>query len=258
MKKCLPLLSLLLILLLSACGGKEATPDSSQEIHPHTFTEHGFNATHHFMLCQCGETDNAAPHDFTEDEFCETCGFYIYGMGDGCYSICIPDEYGSIVVQKDFDAHDKVIYNWHAEYEYYDDHNPKHIKEYLDDVLLSEQTFQRCENPENGDVYLSEEVYFSEDGSQERLTYDENCYIQSYIITDSLGEAITREDYTYEFDAAGNCTYEVCHTNGILSREVFYEPDTEGSFYACRFVYYDENGQLESEYRFDAYGNKID
>ena len=72
MKKCLPLLCFLLILLLSACGGKEEKADSSGEIHPHAFTDRGANATHHFMLCECGEKDNVTKHNFTEGDFCET------------------------------------------------------------------------------------------------------------------------------------------------------------------------------------------
>lgn len=258
MKKLLPILCLLLILLLGACGGKEEKTDSSQEIHPHTFTEYGSNATHHFMLCECGERDKVATHDTIEDDFCDTCGFFIYAADDGSYSVRIPNAYGSIDHQMDFDAHDKLVYDWHAEYEYYDDRNPKHMKEYVDGVLQSEQTFLRCENPKNGDVYLAEEIYYYEDGSQEIVVYDEYCYIRSVSFTDSLGEIITREDYTYELDADGNCTHESIHTNGVLFREIFYGYDAEGNPYPARYIYYNESGEVDSEYLFDAFGNEIE
>ena len=258
MKKCLPLLCFLLILLLSACGGKEEKADSSGEIHPHAFTKWGFDATHHFMRCECGERNKVATHDTIEDDFCETCGFFIYAADDGSYSVRIPNAYGSIDHQMDFDAHDKLVYDWHAEYEYYDDRNPKHMKEYVDGILQSEQTFLRCENPENGDVYLAEEIYYYEDDSQEILVYDEYCYIRSVSFTDSLGEIITREDYTYELDADGNCTREVARTDGVLTREIFYQPDTNGRYYTSRVINYDENGKFESEFHYDASGNEIE
>ena len=257
MKKAIPLLCLLLILLLSACGSenKEKT-DSSQEIHPHTFSEHGANATHHYMLCECGEKDDVTKHAFTEDDFCEICGFYIY-TSDGYYSFHIPDEHGSIIRQLAFDDHDELVYDWRYEYEYYDDFSSKRIVTYRDDSLLSEQTFQRCKNPENGDIYLSEEIYYAEDGSQEFLVYDEYCNILSVTMIDSAGDVITQDVYTYEFDTDGNCTHETIHTDGALSLEFFYEPDAEGCYYASRIIYYDENGQIESDFLYDAFGNEI-
>ena len=257
MKKCLPLLCFLLILLLSACGGKEEKADSSGEIHPHAFTEWGFDATHHFMRCECGERNKVATHDTIEDDFCETCGFFIYAADDGSYSIRIPNAYGSIDHQMDFDAHDKLVYDWHAEYEYYDDRNPKHMKEYVDGVLQSEQTFLLCENPKNGDVYLAEEIYYAEDGSQEFLQYDEHCNVLSVTMTDSVGEIVTQDVYTYEFDADGNCIHETISTNGIPSLEMFYQPDADGSFYPYRYTYYTETGEIESEFYYDAFGNEI-
>lgn len=257
MKKTFLLLCLLLTLLLSACGGKEAQSDSSDEIHPHAFTDRGANATHHFMLCECGEKDDVVKHDFTEDSFCETCGFYIYDIGDGWYSFYIPDEYGSIVRQMDFNDHDKLVCTRHSEIEYYDDQNPKVVKEYLDGTLQSQQTFQRCENPENGDVYLSEEIYYAEDGSQEILHYDEYCNTLSVAMTDSVGDIITQDVYTYEFDADGNCIHETISTNGTPSLEMFYQADADGSFYPYRYIYYTETGEIESEFYYDAFGNEI-
>ena len=257
MKKTFLLLCLLLTLLLSACGGKEAKSDSSDEIHPHAFTDRGANATHHFMLCECGEKDNVTKHNFTEGDFCETCGFYVYTSGDGWYSFHIPDEHGSIIRQLDFDEHDKLVYDWRYEHEYYDDFNPKHIVTYRNDALLSKQTFQRCEHPENGDVYLSEEIYYAEDGSQEILQYDEHCNVLSVTMTDSVGEIVTQDVYTYEFDADGNCIHETISTNGIPSLEMFYQPDADGSFYPYRYIYYTETGEIESEFYYDAFGNEI-
>lgn len=258
MKKAIPLLCLLLILLLSACGSenKEKT-DSSKEIHPHTFSEHGANATHHYKLCECGEKDDVTKHDFTEGDFCETCGFYIYTASDGWYSFHIPDEHGSIIRQMDFDGHDKLVYDWRYEYEYYDDFSSKRIVTYRDDSLLSEQTFQRCENPENGDVYLSEEIYYAEDGSQEFLVYDEYCNILSVTMIDSAGDIIIQDIYNYEFDDNGNCTHETIYTNGIPSLEMFYQPDADGNFYSYHCIYYTEAGEIESEFYYDAFGNEI-
>lgn len=257
MKKCLPLLCLLLALLLTACGCRETKTDSSGEIHPHTFSEHGFDATHHFLVCECGERDKVAAHDFTEGDFCETCGFYISDMGDGYYSVYIHDEFGSIVHQMDYDPDGKIFCDWTAEYEYYDDQNPKHIKEYLDGILQSEQSFLPCENPDNGDVYIAEDIYYNEDGSQEIVVYDEYGYIRSVSFTDSLGEIITREDYTYELDADGNCTHEIVHTNGVLAREIFYEMDADGCAYPAHYFYYNENGEIDSDLHYDAFGNEI-
>lgn len=251
------LLCLLLTLLLCACGGQKEKTDSSNEIHPHAFTDHGANATHHYKLCECGEKEDVAKHDFTEGDFCETCGFYIYTSSDGWYSFHTPDEHGSIVRQMDFDDHDKLVYNWRYEHEYYDDFSFKHIVTYRNDALLSKQTFQRCENPENGDVYLSEEIYYAEDGSQEYLVYDEYCNVLSVTMTDSVGEIVTQDVYTYEFDADGNCIHETISTNGIPSLEMFYQPDADGSFYPYRYIYYTEAGEIESEFYYDAFGNEI-
>ena len=256
MKKLIFLL-LSLTFLLAACGSEEPVSDSSDEIHPHTFSEPGANLTHHYMVCECGEKENLVEHDLNEDHFCGTCGFYIYGIGDGEYSFYIPDEQGNIVIQQDFDAYEKLIYDWRAEYEYYEDGNPKLMKEYLDGVLLSEQVYLRCEDPKNGEVYISETVYFHEDGGREILVYDERFYLLSYTLEDSLGEIVTQDIYTYQFTQDGNISYESCHTDGIISMEIFYEPDSDGYYYPACTIHYDANGQIESEFRFDEFGNEI-
>ena len=178
-------------------------------------------------------------------------------MGDGYYSVYIHDEFGSIVHQMDYDPDGKIFCDWTAKYEYYDDQNPKHIKEYLDGILQSEQTFLPCENPDNGNVYIAEDIYYHEDGSREIVVYDEYGYIRSVSFTDSLGEIITREDYTYELDADGNCTHEIVHTNGVLAREIFYEMDADGCAYPAHYFYYNENGEIDSDLHYDAFGNEI-
>lgn len=258
MKKRLFLLSICLMLALLFAGcGKQTVEDSSQEIHPHTFSEQGANATHHWIACECGEKDRLAKHDFTDVSFCKTCGFYIYDIGDDCYSFYIPDEYGSIVHQVDFDADGNTIYDWRADIQYYEDQNPKFIQEYLDGILQSQQTYLYCENPENGDVYLSEEVYFYEDGAREVLTYDEYFKLTSITLLDSAGNIATQDIYSYDYDNAGNCIRQTVHTNGVLSLEIFYESNAEGYFYESHYVYYNENGQIESEFRFDEFGNEL-
>ena len=65
--------------------------------HTHSYTEKGYNETHHFMKCTCGEIDEStkAPHSATDDGDCTTpdkcdCGYtvraavdHVAGVDDG-------------------------------------------------------------------------------------------------------------------------------------------------------------------------------
>lgn len=258
MKKCIPLLCLLLMLLLAACGGKEGKPDTTEETHPHTFTEQGIDAEHHFLVCECGEKSQVKKHDFNEDYFCETCGFYIYDMGDGAFSVYLPDEYGSIIRQMDYDDEGKLFYDWTAEYEYYDDLNPKRVKHYVDDVLVSEQLFQQYDSDLYDGVFLSEEISYYEDGGREILTFNEDGNILSVTLIDSADFIVTQDVYIYEYATTGHVSKQTIITNSSISLEVFFQPDSEGCYYPYHYIYYTESGEIESEFYYDEFGNEVE
>lgn len=247
---------LLLSLLLAGCSTQPSDAEISPA-HPHVFTEWSANLSHHWFVCECGEKADLAKHTFDEDRFCAECGYFVYDYADGTYGICVPDEHGSIVRQTDYDSDGNVISEMHTEIAYYDDGNPQHIKEYVFGELQSESHYLRCETPAAGDVYLAEIICYYEDGTREIVLWEDAFFLQSVTLLDSVGTVITQELYEYLYDNDGNCLRQTTYVDGVVNREIFYEADGDGYFYESKYVYYNESGEIETEYRFDEYGNEI-
>ena len=98
MKKIIHKLTLLLALamMLSACS------------HEHVMTEMACNLENHWYICgACGDRVSE-PHTLDEDDFCKGCGFTVYDIGDGAYSVMGYDEHGATAIDTEYDADGNV------------------------------------------------------------------------------------------------------------------------------------------------------
>lgn len=228
------------ILMLTACG----------KTHEHTLTEWTGNATEHWYVCECGEKINTAEHTFDEYSMCSVCSMTVNDMGDGAYELLMYDEQGTMCRLTGYDAEGNVQYEHRIDNEYYEDGNPKSVKEYMDGVIISESSYLRCENSENGEVYMNEYIGYDTDTKNVSL-YDEQSNLLSYTVYDKDGNVVTADIYTYEYDEDGNMTKCVVKTDGVTSRESFYTLDADGNSYAFREVFYNESGEIEQEYTYE-------
>ena len=198
-----------------------------------------------------------APHIFGEDGTCTVCSAGIYDAENGLKEARAYDDHDTLVLLIKYDSEGNEQSDERYAYEYYDDGNVKNKKIYRDRVLVEEENYQYCTDPENGVTYLAETFTYYIDVATVKNEYNEYNHLLKTLTIDSNGEVYSVDRYEYEFDADGNCIHETISTNGIPSLEMFYQPEADGSFYPYRYTYYTETGEIESEFYYDAFGNEI-
>lgn len=229
-----------IIMLFAGCG----------ESHEHVFTEWTCNATEHWYVCECGKKVEKADHTFDDFNMCSVCGISVNDMGDGTYELITYDEHGSMATLTGYDAKENVLYEQRVDTVYYEDGNPKTVKDYLDGVLISESDYLPCEDPENGEVYMNESVQYDTDTRSVSI-YDEKSNMLSYTVYDSDDNVVTADIYTYEYDDNGNLAKAVVTTDGVISRESFYSLDADGNSYISREISYTESGEVDQDISYD-------
>lgn len=243
MKKTLTsiILCIALTAVMAGCGS-----------HTHEAADWKADMQKHWQVCEdCGEEFNEAEHNMDEFGYCEECRHTVTDCGDGNYEILAYDEQGTIKSSIYCDAEGNVLEEIVYENEYFDDGNPKHTEEYHDGVLVSEETYEHCENQEVAEVYMKEQISYNEDGSKSVTLKKEDSYMLSYTQYDADGNVITADVYEYTYDDAGNLTKQVCLTDGEVSMEAYFALDEDGNSYTTKETYYDTNGDVISEYVYE-------
>lgn len=227
--------------------------------HEHVFTEWSADRNNHYYICECGEKADIDAHVLDDVNLCEVCGMTVFDLGDGTYSIMCYDEQGSVKSQTDYDADGNVLGEMLYECEYFEDGNPSHTWEYKDGVLIYESIYLPIESEETeefSEVYLSEDIYYSEDTTT-ISKYDDRWNLISCIQYDSDDNIVFEDTYEYVYDEDDNLIHQICYSNGEKSYEIYYEVHEEGWSYAVHEIFYDEEGQIVQEFRYDADGNEI-
>lgn len=246
--------AILAALALSGCG------------HKHDFDKRGGDLAHHWMECsECGEKDKVYIHTADEDGVCSGCGGSVFLEEDGSGYLSLYDEQGSMIWDAAYDANGETIYYSRYENEYYEDGNVRTVTSYYYDTAYEtgreycdgKSVFERCENPENGDVYLSQDTFYEETGAGSSVYYDELQQVLSYIEFDSNGKTLVEEIYNYFFDEQGNMTRCEITVNGRPGTESIYELDEDGITCETERIYYAEDGSVESRHTFDLRGNEL-
>lgn len=89
-------------------------------------------------------------------------------------------------------------------------------------------------------------------------TYNEYSMLLSYIQYDADGNVIGEDIYDYVYDEDGKLKKQTCHTDGVLSMEATYDLDADGNPYTSYEAYYEADGTIISETRYDAEGNVLE
>lgn len=256
MKTMIPRFFIVLLLLLSTSCSHEHDPSGWMA-----------DRENHWQVCKDdGEKLNSGTHTLDETAFCSVCNHTICNYDDGTYDILSYDAMGSLCLSEYYDAEDSLLSRTRYETEYDENGNPKASYEYLMDValndgeemLICEDHYEPCTNPELGDVYLAESISYSEDGSKTVAAFTESFNLLTYVSYNPDGNVITAEKYEYEYDEAGNQTYQALYIDEVLNYEYFYTEDPEVGYYMSREVYYDENGSVISDTSYDISGEILE
>ena len=221
--------------------------------------------THWHECVECGEKYDEASHTFDEIDVCTECRSAVFDM-DGETGIFTFDDNGSLVFDAVYDSDNALRCYYRYEIEYYDDGSVRNSKEYAYDVisdsgkeyLSAEQNYSRCENPENGDVFVESETCYNEDGGYGYYEYDKNLGLLRSEYYDTEGNAVEIRDYSYELNEDGEVIKETEYFDGVLYSEVFFAFDDIGLPYSERAVYYDSEGNITEEHRYAASGEEIE
>lgn len=200
----------------------------------------------HWQECECGKVLNTAAHTLDDYGHCDACNMAVVDYEDGNYDILTYDEHGTMNGCVGYDSEGNTLYTQELRYEYYEDGNTKSYKEYLDGQITCEATFLYDSTGKN--VYENETVFYEEDGTKNVNTYNENSMLTNFKEYDAEGNILNEDVYDYTYNDAGNVTKQTCTSNGILSSEAFYETDADGNSYIINEVFYDEHGNVISDY----------
>ena len=235
-------LSLLLtgtMLLLTACGG-------------HTHSASGgwvSDLENHWHLCECGEKVDAAAHAM-ENDVCTVCGTEIMTYESGEKQMLTYNEYGDCTQYVSYAADGSVDYEERVEYTYDADGNKLFEKGFSGEEVSYEREYALNAS---GEVYLSGEVTYWEDGTRDASEYDENgntlCYT-SYNADDSVNYR-----YEYEYSPEADWMLEKTYEGDRLIGEQEFLMDEEGNQNTIRYIYYYEDG-TSSLTEYDEYGNE--
>ncbi len=238
----------LFVLSLAACSSHEHKAEKWQA-----------NFTEHFKICsECGEKFDNSNHSNPPSSQCNICLIDIGDFGD-TYGLTYFNERGDMIAVKGYEKNsDNLIYEYIYEREYYEDGNIKHVKEYLDGVITSEQLFLKCENSEYDEVYLAEDFYYETDGSVMVSKYKENGELKSSEIFDADGNKVASDVYEEIYDENGNLIKRIVYSNDVISVETIYALDENGEIYTAKDIFYDENGEILDEFNYDAEGNSLE
>ncbi len=258
MKKILIMILALSMAAFTFAGCGEGDTDTS-----HKHTAEGYwsaDTENHWHNCtECGSKTDLGKHTFDEEEMCTACRATVYKNEDGSADVYVYDEQGSLSLQAGYDSDGEQTYIIRSINEYYDDGNVSAYKTYVDGVLTDEATFLRCEDTENGEVYMAEYTAYNEDGSKNVEVYDEASNLLTITYYDSDGNITAVESNAYEFDDEGNRLRYTTYVNDKIDRDIFSFVSQNGEVLDSKCLYYNEEGQVESEYiyeyEFDSEGN---
>lgn len=205
-------------------------------------------------------------HELNEDGCCTVCGTNIYENIDGSFTVITYDNYGSTIANIEYDESREIYFFQRFENEYFEDGNPKTVKEYHYDAgmdepgnerLVMEQEFLPCENSDNGDVYCAVSTTYGDTGKTV-ITSNEAGYALTLVEYDKNDEVVTETKMEYEFDDKGNLINQKDYTNGVISFENPHTYDEEGNLVEDTYIYYHEDGSVSETYTYDGEGNEIE
>lgn len=239
-KRILSLLMVYALLLLTACGG-----------HTHS-AEGGWTGdleTHWHECGECGETFDAAAHTL-EEGVCTGCGSETATYEDGTAMLVCYNEYGDLSRLVYYAADGSVESEDRVEYVYDEDGNKLSQKSYSGEVLSSEYEYARASS---GELYVSKDTYYYEDGSKDCGEYDENG--NSLRNTSYTADGAVAYSYEYEYSEEAGWMREKVYEGDRLTSEQEFLMDQEGNQITIRHVYYNED-QTSSVTEYDEYGNE--
>jgi hypothetical protein len=242
-KVTLTLLILCICLALAGCS------------HEHSYESMwSIGIENHWHSCEkCDEMIDFAPHIFGEDGTCTVCTAGIYDAENGLKEARAYDDHDTLVLLIKYDSEGNQQSDERYAYEYYDDGNVKNKKIYRDRVLVEEENYQYCTDPENGVTYLAETFTYYIDVATVKNEYNEYNHLLKTLTIDSNGEVYSVDRYEYEFDADGNRTRLSIYRNDGLIRvvddvaHIMYDYDANGYIQLQRTYVYADDGSLIKE-----------
>ncbi len=217
--------------------------------HQHTpAAQWNADVANHWKACgSCDEKSELAAHSL-EEEFCTVCGAAVYQSEDGTATVILYDEQGALRLQNDYDADGRLFSVLRVDSVYDESGNIQSAKHYYDDVLVSEEEYAVCKNPDDG-VYLAKSVEYFDDGMKNVIEYDEGMYVLRSVMYGADGNIVSEETHDYEFDTDGNCLKDTAYADGVISSvyESFVAPS--GEVLQSRTVEYD-GGEVMAEYTY--------
>lgn len=216
-----------------------------------TFYEYAKDKNEKYYICKMISRDYGL-NEFTETEY---------------------NEYDYVVYEKVTDADGNVLEIYRNEYEFDDDGYALWSKSYIDDVLVEEITgFRKVTlKYDFGDEVINVPqlfIKYYEDGSKYTEEYDDMESVTKETYYDKNGEVTKTFEYKHTYDKNYNPLSTICHLNGRIYSEEYYEWNEDETAYKYTSVQYHEDGSktvtkydesmdVISEIEYDKDGNEI-
>ena len=231
----------LALTLLTACGS-----------HAHS-AEGGWvsDLENHWHECdECGEIFDTAAHTL-ENDVCTVCGSEIVTFEDGTKMLTAYNEYGDCTRFVFYANDGSVESEDRYEHEYDADGNKVRETTYINGVLTSEYQYAQSAG---GELYMTGDSYYYEDGTQSVNVYDEAGNILRSVFYASDGSV--ESEYQYEYSVDGSWMGEKEYYGDTLTVEREYSVDADGWQKLLKDITYHEDGSWVGV-EYDLYENEV-
>lgn len=215
----------------------------------------GGDLKRHWYIGEDGAVSQKGRHTLGDNEICTVCGATVSHYVGGA-TLSIPNQFGDVVVYKEFDQSGKLTWDTYNYYEHDENGEMTYQKTYDGDRLQEEHVYQKGQNGEKPIPKVT--TYYDVSGTTDRMTYNEIGDMIQMEKLDENGVLFRTERYERVYGEDSNLRNEKIFIDDVLTTERVYVDDGFGFYYIGEEITYNPDGTVADTVKYDIDGNVIE